>query len=222
MGGSISKHFRSVLRPLSISVILNDSRSFLGSLALSSSDIAHHPLLTGTHCPVTAESWNAALSVETFDLKLTKFHVKIGDEIFEDVTGLGHKLGRNFLGQDLFDILVWPLKVREKQNEYFLWIARYFDKIDCVTDLMEISIKYLSRHLNSIVIKAYIHGRGAFFGHNIDLVGSIDTAFLRRSLMISRVGSQLIGLVTAICGCSIWHNWLKLLIWTQSTFFVPR
>ena len=71
------------------------------------------------------------------------------------------------------------------KNEYFFRIARYFNQIDRVTDLMEIPVKYLSRHLDSIIIEAYIHGRRAFLGHDIDLIGSIYTAFVRRSLMIS-------------------------------------
>ena len=109
---------------ISIGVILDNLRS-ASDLAidgmLSSSDIAHHALFAWTYS--STEVWNAYLSMESFDLELTELDIEVGYKVLEDVTAFSHQFGGLLVGQNLFDVLVWALEVREEQNEDFLRIS---------------------------------------------------------------------------------------------------
>lgn len=61
--------------------------------------------------------------MKAFDLQLAELDIKVCDEVLKDVSALGHQLGRLFVGDDLLDVLLWPLEVREEENEDFALVA---------------------------------------------------------------------------------------------------
>ena len=67
-----------------------DGTRLAGHLAIlvitSAFNIAHHALLARAHRPVIAECGYGAFSVEALDLKFTKLDVKVGNEVFKDVS----------------------------------------------------------------------------------------------------------------------------------------
>ena len=111
--------------------------------------------------------------MEAFNLKLAKLDIEIGDEGLENVPTLSHQLGCLLISQDLLDILLRLLKVREQQDEDLLGVARDLNQVHSVIDLVEVTIEHLSAHLDSTFVEANCHGRGSLFSHDIDLVGAI-------------------------------------------------
>ena len=111
--------------------------------------------------------------MEAFNLKLAKLDIEIGDEGLENVPTLSHQLGCLLICQDLLDILLRLLKVREQQDEDLLGVARDLNQVHSVIDLVEVTIEHLSAHLDSTLVEANGHGRGSLFSHDIDLVGAI-------------------------------------------------
>ena len=68
------------------------------------------------HCTAEAlvvETDCLTFAMETFDLKLAKFHVEVVDKIFKDIPALRHKFRRLLVCQHFLDVLFGALKVRE-------------------------------------------------------------------------------------------------------------
>ena len=86
-------------------------------------DIAHVSLLAWTDSPIVVEGGHAPLVMKTSDLQLAELHVKIGDEVLKDVSALRHQLGRLLVRDDLLDVLLRPLEVREEKNEDLALVA---------------------------------------------------------------------------------------------------
>ena len=63
------------------------------------------------------------LSMETSDLKLPEFDVKVLNEILKDISTLTHELSRLLVREYFMDELIRSLKVGEQKDEYFLWIS---------------------------------------------------------------------------------------------------
>ena len=111
-----------------------------------------------------------ALSMEPFDLELSKFDVKVVDEIFEDISTLRHKFSGLLVRQHLFNVLIWTLKVREEKNENFLGVARNLHQVNDITDLMEVPIENMSVHFNATLVVANSHWGRSFFRHDVDFI----------------------------------------------------
>ena len=137
----------------------------------STLNVAHHSLLTWADSSVLNR--HGALSMEATDLELTELHIKVGNEVFKDVSALGHEFGGLLVSQDLLDVLFGSLKVREQKYEYLLWIPGDFDKVHDVTNLVEVAVEDLSTHLNAAVVVSDSHGRRSLLGNNVYLVRAI-------------------------------------------------
>ena len=61
--------------------------------------------------------------METSDLQLSKFDVKVLNEILKDISTFAHQLGRLLVRENFMDELIRSLKVGEQKDEYFLWIS---------------------------------------------------------------------------------------------------
>ena len=96
------------------------------ALCWAAPDIAHVSLLAWTDSPiivVVVEGGHATLVMKTSDLQLAELHVEICNEVLKDVSALRHQLGRLLVRDDLLDVLLGPLEVREEKNEHFALVA---------------------------------------------------------------------------------------------------
>ena len=121
-----------------------DGTRLAGHLAVlvisSASDIAHHALLARAHRPIIAEGGHGAFSVEALDLKSTKFDVKVGNEVLKDVSTFGHKSRSLLVRKDLLEILVWHFKIWEEQDKDLFGVPGYLNQVNCIFNLMKVSI----------------------------------------------------------------------------------
>ena len=78
--------------------------------------------------------------MEASNLKLSKFDVKVLNEILKDISTLAHELSRLLVRENFMDELIRSLKVGEQKDEYFLWISWYLYEVDRVLNLVEISV----------------------------------------------------------------------------------
>lgn len=61
--------------------------------------------------------------MEASDLKLVELDEELRNKVLKDIVAVVQELGGLFVSQDLLDVLVWSLKVREKKNEDFLLVT---------------------------------------------------------------------------------------------------
>ena len=62
------------------------------------------------------------LSMEARDLQSVELDIEEGYEVLKDVSTLCHQFGRLLVCECLMHVLVWPLKVREKEDEDLFWV----------------------------------------------------------------------------------------------------
>ena len=121
-----------------------DGTRLAGHLAIlvmsSAFDIAHHALLAGAHCPVIAEGGHGAFSVEALDLKFTKLDVKVSNKVLKDVSTVCHKSCGLLIRKYLFEVLVRHFKIWEQQDKDFFGVAGYFNQVNCIFDLVKVSV----------------------------------------------------------------------------------
>lgn len=78
--------------------------------------------------------------MEAFYLKLVKLYVETIDKLFKDIVALVHKLCSLFISQNFLYVLIWLLKVREKQYKDFFGVPRDFNKVNLILYLMKVTI----------------------------------------------------------------------------------
>ena len=103
-------------------------------------NITHVALLARTHSSIVVEGGHTALGMEAPNLQFAKLDVEIGNEVLKNVAALGHQLGRLLIREHLLDVLIRLLEVREEKNEDLALVARDLDQVDCVIDLVEVSV----------------------------------------------------------------------------------
>ena len=77
-----------------------------------------------------SNSIGVCLSMESFNLELTKLDIEVLNEVFEHISTLAHEFSRLLVSEDFVDKFVWTLKVGEQQDEDFLRISRYLYEVD--------------------------------------------------------------------------------------------
>jgi len=137
---------------------------------LLTANVAHESLFSWADSAI--ESRHGSLSVEAFDLKLAKLDVEVCYKVFENISTLCHQFRCLLVSEDFLDVFFGALKVWEKKNEHFLWIARDFYEVDYIVYLVEVTVQDLSTHFNAIFVVTDIHGRRPFLGNDVDLVAS--------------------------------------------------
>lgn len=73
------------------------------------------------------EGRHSTLGMKASDLQLSKLHVKVGNEVLKDVSALGHQFCRLLVRDNLLDVLLRSLEVREEKDEDFALVARDFN-----------------------------------------------------------------------------------------------
>ena len=103
------------------------------------------------------------------------------------------------------------LEVGEEQDKDLLGVAGYFDQVDYVVDLVEVSVEDLSTQLDPILIEADVHGWRSLLRHDVDLIRPSSTTqlIIHALLEAVRAGAQVVYLVgvasveTFLCvGCA--------------------
>ena len=168
---SLIIHFARAVSVISDRTRLSFSLAVRATVS-ATSDIAHIALLARADSSIVVEGGDASLPMEAFDLQLAKLDIEIGNEVLEDVSAFGHELRRLLVRQYFLYVLLGLLKVGEEENEDFPGVARDLHQIDCVVDLMEVSVEDLATHLDATFIEADGHGRRSLLGHDVDLVRS--------------------------------------------------
>jgi len=162
-------------------VIFDDARlpSELAIRLLLTTDIAHDPLFCWADAAI--KSRYRALSMKAFDLKFAKLDVEVSDEVFENIPTLCHQLLGLLFSENLLDVFFGALEVWEQKNENFLWIARDFNEVYNIVNLVEIAIADLSTHFNSCFVVADVHGRRPSLGNDVNLATSNVAIPIRRT-----------------------------------------
>lgn len=101
--------------------------------------------------------------METLDLQFVELDEEPRDEVFKDIVAVVEQLGGLLICQNLLDVLVGPLEVREEENEHFLLITRNLNKVDLLFNVVEVSIQHFSCGLDPEEAVADVHGRGPLF-----------------------------------------------------------
>lgn len=155
-------------------MVLSYSRPILSYLVVITSYITHHALLSWTHSAISCRTRDVAFTMVAPNLQFAELDIKVGYEIFKDVSTLSHQLGRLLVGQYFLHVLVGTLKIREEQDKNFFRITRDLNQVDHIINLVEISVKHLATHFNTAIIESNVHGRRSLLCHNVDLIWPIS------------------------------------------------